>query len=210
MDKFIVTISREFGSGGRLIGEELAKRLGVPFYDKAIIQMAAEKSGLSYDFIENTEEKSSGAPIYNIPMTATFAGYTAMGYIDTPVNDKTFLAQAEVIRDVAKSSCVIVGRCADYILRDEPGLVRVFISGKLEDRIARAVKLYNFPEAGALEKIRKIDKSRANYYRYYTDQNWGSVHNYDITLNTSFTDIDGAVDVLLTLLKNKGVAPQNS
>lgn len=207
MDKYIVTISREFGSGGRLIGEELARRLDIPFYDKAIIQMAAEKSGLSYDFIEKTEEKSAGAPIYNIPLTATFAGYTAMGYIDTPVNDKTFLAQAEVIRDIAKSSCVIVGRCADYILRDEPGLVRVFISGKLEDRIIRAVKKYNFPEAGALEKIRKIDKSRANYYRYYTDQHWGSVHNYDITINSSFTEIDGAVDVLLTLLNTKGVTP---
>ena len=209
MDKFIVTISREFGSGGRLIGEELAKRLGVPFYDKAIIQMAAEKSGMSYDFIEKNEEKSSGAPIFNIPITATFAGYTAMGYIDTPVNDKTFLAQAEVIREIAKSSCVIVGRCADYILREEPGLVRVFIAGRLEDRIRRAIEKYNFPEDGAQEKIRKIDKSRANYYRYYTDQSWGSVHNYDITLNTSFTGIDGAVEVLPTLLKSKGVTPQN-
>ena len=194
MEKYIVTISREFGSGGRLIGEELARRLGVPFYDKNIIQMAAEKSGLSYDFIEKNEEKS-GAPLYTIPVAAAFAGYTAMGYIDTPVNDKTFLAQTEVIREVArKSSCVIVGRCADYILRDEPGLVRVFISGKLEDRIRRAVEKYGFASEGAQEKIRKIDKSRANYYRYYTDQNWGSVHNYDITLNTSFTGIDGAVE----------------
>lgn len=210
MEKYIVTISREFGSGGRLIGEELARRLGVPFYDKNIIQMAAEKSGLSYDFIEKNEEKS-GAPLYTIPVAAAFAGYTAMGYIDTPVNDKTFLAQTEVIREVArKSSCVIVGRCADYILRDEPGLVRVFISGKLEDRIQRAVEKYGFASEGAQEKIRKIDKSRANYYRYYTDQNWGSVHNYDITLNTSFTGIDGAVEVLLALLQTKGVTPKNS
>lgn len=203
MDKFVITISREFGSGGRLIGEKLAARLGVEFYDKSIIQLAAEKSGLSYKFIEQNEENITNSLLFSFPATSSYSGTTA--YFDTPVNDKTFLAQTEVIRELAKNSCIIVGRCADYILREDPALIRIFITANFEDRVRRSVEEYEFPSEAAGEKIRKIDKSRANYYKYYTGQAWGNLHNYDLVVNTSFTSIQGAVAVILTMLEERGI-----
>ncbi|SHI23612.1 Cytidylate kinase [Sporobacter termitidis DSM 10068] len=205
MDKFIITISREFGSGGRLIGEKLAARLGVEFYDKSIIQMAAERSGLSYKFIEQNEENLTSSLLFNFPAAASYTNFKTAAYFDTPVNDKTFLAQTEVIRELAKSSCIIVGRCADYILRDDPALVRLFITAGFDDRVRRAIEEYRFPSEGAEEKIRKIDKSRANYYKYYTGQPWGSMHNYDLIVNSSFTGVFGAVAVVMTMLEEKGI-----
>lgn len=206
MDKFIITISREFGSGGRLVGEKLAARLGVEFYDRSIIKLAAEKSGLSYKFIEQNEEHVTNSLIFNISAASSFT--QAMTYFDTPVNDKTFFAQAEVIRELAGNSCVIVGRCADYILREDPALVRLFITANLEDRVRRAVEEYNYPAVTAVEKIKKIDKRRANYYKYYTGQPWGNLHNYDLVINTSFTGIPGAVSIVMTMLEEKGVNPK--
>lgn len=203
MDKFVIAISREFGSGGRLVGEKLASRLGIEFYDRSIIQLAAEKSGLSYKFIEQNEENITSSLLFNISAATSFA--QAATYFDTPVNDKTFIAQNDVIRELAKNNCVIVGRCADYILRDNPALVRVFITAKFEDRVRRAVEDYNLSSVAATEKIKKIDKSRANYYKYYTGQPWGNLHNYDLVINTSFTGIQGAVAIIVTMLEEKGV-----
>jgi CMP/dCMP kinase len=204
MDKFILTISREFGSGGRLIGEKLAARLGIEFYDRTIIQMAAERSGLSYKFIEQNEEHMSNSLLFNIDAATAYSNFTT-SYFDTPVNDKTFLAQTEVIRELAKNSCVIVGRCADYVLREDPALVRLFITAAFDDRVRRCVDEYSFPAQGADEKIKKIDKSRANYYKYYTGQSWGSLHNYDLAVNTSFTGILGAVSTIMSMLEEKGI-----
>ncbi len=203
MDKYIITISREFGCGGRLIGEKLAARLGIEFYDKSIIQLAAEKSGLSYKFIEQNEEHVTSSLLFNISAASSFS--QAMTYFDTPVNDKTFFAQAEVIRELSKNSCVIVGRCADYILREDPALVRLFITAKHDDRVRRSVEEYNYPSATAAEKIKKIDKNRANYYKYYTGQSWGNLHNFDLVINTSFTGVQGAVSIIMTALEEKGV-----
>ena len=205
MDKYIITISREFGSGGRLIGEKLAPRLGVEFYDKSIIQLAAERSGLSYNFIEQNEENISNSLLFNFPAATAYTGFKTAAFFDTPMNDKTFLAQAEVIRDLSKSSCIVVGRCADYILRDDPALIRIFITARFEDRVRRAVEEYRFPSESAVEKIKKIDKSRANYYKYYAGQPWGSLHNYDLIINTSFTGVLGAVNIILTMLEEKGI-----
>jgi cytidylate kinase len=205
MDKFIITISREFGSGGRLIGEKLASGLGVEFYDKSIIQMAAERSGLSYKFIEQNEENITGSLLFNFPAATSYTNFKTAAYFDTPVNDRTFLAQTEVIRDVAKSSCVIVGRCADYILREDPALIRIFISAPFDARVRRAVEEYRFPSEAAEERIRKIDKSRANYYKYYTGQPWASIHNFDLIVNSSFTGVPGAVSVIMTMLAEKGI-----
>lgn len=205
MEKFIITISREFGSGGRLIGEKLASRLGVEFYDKAIIQMAAERSGLSYKFIEQNEENMSNSLLFSLPAATSYTSFRTAAYFDTPVNDKTFLAQTEVIRELAKTSCIIVGRCADYVLRDDPGLIRIFITSDFDERVRRAVEEYNFPSEDAIEKIKKIDKSRSNYYKYYTGQAWGSAHNYDLVVNSSFTGVLGAVSVIMTMLEEKGI-----
>ena len=208
MDKFIITISREFGSGGRLIGEKLAARLGIEYYDKNIIHMAAERSGLSYKFIEQNEENMSNSLLFTLPAATSYTSFRTTTYYDTPVNDKTFLAQTEVIRELSKNSCIIVGRCADYILRDDPALIKIFITGDFEERVHRAVNKYQFPSEAAEEKIKKIDKSRANYYKYYTGQPWGSIHNYDLIINSSFTGIPGAVAVITTMLEEKGIEPK--
>jgi cytidylate kinase len=208
MDKFIITISREFGSGGRLIGEKLAARLGIEYYDKNIIHMAAERSGLSYKFIEQNEENMSNSLLFTLPAATSYTSFRTTTYYDTPVNDKTFLAQTEVIRELSKNSCIIVGRCADYILRDDPALIKIFITGDFEERVHRAVNEYQFPSEAAEEKIKKIDKSRANYYKYYTGQPWGSIHNYDLIINSSFTGIPGAVAVITTMLEEKGIEPK--
>lgn len=205
MEKFIITISREFGSGGRIIGEKLASRLGVEFYDKSIIQMAAERSGLSYKFIEQNEEHITNSHLFNFAATTSYSSFKTSPYFDTPVNDKTYLAQTEVLRELSKNSCVIVGRCADYVLREDPNIVRIFISSDFNARVKRAVAEYNFPAEGADEKIRKIDKTRANYYKYYTGQGWGDLHNYDLTVNSAFTGVLGAVSVIMTMLEEKGV-----
>lgn len=209
MDKFIVTISREVGSGGRLIGEKLAAELGVEFYDKAIIQMAAKRSGLSYDFIERNEDSVTNSLLYNIAAATSFSNFRTAAFFDTPVNDKAFLAQADVIRDLAQNNCVIVGRCAEYILRDNPALIKVFITSDLDARVRRAVEEYDLPAEGAEEKIKKIDKSRSNYYKYYTGQQWGSIHNYALIINSASVGMLGSISVIMSLLKEKGIEPKS-
>ena len=205
-----MTVSREFGSGGRLIGEKLASYLGVECYDKKLIQLAADRSGLSYDFIRQNEEHTTNSLLYNITAATSFSNFRTTAFYDTPVNDKAFFAQAEIIREIAQKNCVIIGRCADYILQDDPGLVRIYITGRLEDRVRHAVEEKNVDCDGAEERIKKIDKSRANYYKYYTGRVWGSIHNYDLVVNSSFTGIDGAVAVILTMLQEKGITPKRS
>ena len=203
MEKFIITISREYGSGGRHIGDLLASDLGVPFYDRDIIQMASEKSGLSAGFIEKSDESIPSTFLHNLK----YSGYTStdiVSFYDTPVTDKVFLAQSAVIREVAsQGNCVIAGRCAGYILRDEPDLVTVFIRARIEDRVGYAVKHYDLSPENALDRIKKIDKSRMNYYKYYTNRTWGSTDNFDLVINTTFTGIEGAVNVIKAMLNEK-------
>ena len=202
MKKTIITISREYGSGGRYIGELLAKDLDIPFYDKEIIHMVSEKSGLSAGFIEKSDEHLPNTFLHNLKYSA-YSTFDSISFYDTPVTDKVFLAQSSVIKELAaQGSCVIVGRCAGYILRDEHGLVSVFIRGKLEDRVRHAVEHYDLSPENATERIKKIDKSRTNYYKYYTNRQWGSIEHYDLAVNTSFTGINGAVAVIKTMLSN--------
>ena len=205
MDRYVITISREFGSGGRLVGEKLASRLGVEFYDKSIIQLAAERSGLSYGFIEQNDETVSNSLLLNLPSASAYVNFSTTTFFDAPINDKTFLAQTEVIRQLSKNNCVIVGRCADYILREDTALIRVFVTAAFDDRVRRAVEEYDFPSGSAGEKIKKIDKSRANYYKFYTGHQWGDLHNYDLVVNTSFTGVLGAVAVVMTMLEERGI-----
>jgi len=203
MDEFIVTISREYGSGGRYVGELLADELDIPFYDKDIIQMVSKKSGLSEGLIEKSEEYMPNAFLHNLKYSA-YSGYDSVTFYDTPVTDKVFLAQSDVIKEIAsQGSCVIVGRCADYILRDDPRLVTVFIRAALDDKVDRAVKYYNLSAEKAPERIRKIDKHRTNYYKYYTSRQWGNFDNFDLAINTTFTGIDGAVALIATMLRGK-------
>ena len=209
MDNYIITISREFGSGGRPIGEGLAKDLGIPFYDKEILHMAAEKSGLSPDFIQKGDETLSSSFLHNLKYVAYsgfdsmsyYSGLDTMSYYDTPITDKVFHTQATVIKEIAsQGNCVIVGRCADYILRDHPGLIRVFVRGKLEDRVKFAIDNYDLSSQKATEEIKKIDKQRANYYKYYTTRQWASIQNFDIVINSSMSGVDGAISIIKTMI----------
>ena len=196
----VITISREFGSGGRSIGEKLANELGISFYDRAIIQMAAEKSGLSPGYIERSEESIPSPFLLNLNYTA-YSSFDPMNHFETSMNDKVFQAQFAVITEVAsEGNCVIVGRCADYILRNEPKLCRVFVHADMPDRIKRAAETYPLSEDKLEDRIRKIDKSRANYYKYYTNQAWADMRNYDLIINTSHAGIDGAVDAVKALI----------
>ena len=201
MNKIIVAISRQFGSGGRIIGERLAAELGILFYDKTIIELAAKKSGLSTDFIEKSEEHASNSFLFNLASSS----YTAPSYMfhyDLPIADKAFFAQASVIKELAaKDSCVIVGRCADYILRNEPNCIKVFVHANMEDRKKRIENIYKISADEVESKINKIDKGRANYYRHYTSEKWGDIFNHDLAINTSIVGINGAVRVIKAMLK---------
>lgn len=199
-DHLVIAISREFGSGGRLIGEKLALELGIPFYDKDIIEMAAKKSGLSTEFFEQLEEKASSSFLFNLVTTA-YASPAFFSQYDIPISHKAFYAQVSVIQELAdRGSCVIVGRCADYILRDHPNCVKVFVYASKEDRVKRAVDHYEGDARVIEDKLNKIDKGRANYYKHFTNETWGSAHAHDLCINTSCTGIDGAVKLVRALL----------
>ena len=199
----IITISREFGTGARLIGREVAALLNYGYYDRALIEMAAEKSGLSEEFIERTEEKASNSFLFNLATAAYLASDVTAEYT-VPANDQAFMVQSDVIRDIARSSNgVIVGRCADFVLKDHPRLLRVFIYANKEDRINRIVNEYGQDPKNAESVLAKIDKGRANYHKFYTGTNWRSMDNYDLCINTSHTGIQGAVMAIKACAEEK-------
>lgn len=205
MKKVLIAISRQFGSGGRLIGEKLAGDLGILFCDRSLIQMTAEKSGLAPEFIEKNEESVPSGFLLNLS-AASFPTFKENLAYDQPINDKTFFAQSSVIKELAaRESCVFVGRCADYILREDPDLVRIFICAPKDQRRQRAVEKYDIPENEIDSKLKKIDKARSNYYKYYTGELWGNPMNNDLIINTGYTGVDGAVETIKAMLKAKGI-----
>lgn len=188
--KIIVTIGRQFGSGGRTIGKKLAEQLGIPYYDKELINLASKESGICGEFFEKADEKTSSSLLKALAMGFTMnnAIFQSNDYLS---NESLFQIQSEVIRKVAaEQSCVLVGRCADYILREDKNCMSVFISARMEDRIQRAVGYARIEEKEAEEYIRKVDKSRASYYNYYTDKIWGAAESYDLCINSSVYGID--------------------
>jgi len=200
MKRTIITISREYGSGGRTIGILLAKELGIPCYDRAVIEKAAEKSGMSPEFIENVEERATSSFFFNLSQ-ATYTSFTPVLTYEVHPTDRAFFAQAEVIREIAAhGSAVIIGRCADYILRDDPDAIHIFLHGDREDRLRRIIEEYGVPAQEAKEQLKQIDKGRANYYKSYTGGNWGDARRYDVCLNTSRTGIPGAVAAIKALV----------
>lgn len=197
MDKFIITIGRQFGSGGRSIGEKLAQKLGVSFYDKELISIAAKESGMDPEVFEGVDEKAANSLLYSLSMGmySFGSGFPTMG--DLPVNDKLYLLQHKIIRTIAeKENCVIVGRCADYVLRDNPNCVNIFIHANMDFRKDQSVKKHGIEEARAEHIINKTDKNRANYYSFYSGQKWGMVENYDLCIDSSKLDEDKIVDLI--------------
>ena len=195
--KTVITIGRQYGSGGREIGEKLAAELGVKCYDKELLERAAKESGLCRELFENHDEKLTNSFLYSLVMDTYSGGYTSSAFTDMPINHKIFLAQFNAIRKIAEEgACVIVGRCADYALADFPNLVSVFIHGDMECKVARIASEYQVSSAKAKEMIIKTDKRRASYYNYYSDKRWGDVSGYSLSVNSSVLGIDGTVRLL--------------
>lgn len=182
--KIVITISREYGSGGHYVGELLAKRMGLNFYDKNLINLISKKSGLSKEYVEENSQK-----------LASFK------YIDNN-DDRIFIAEEKVIKDLAKKeSCVIVGRCADYILKDNKDTIKVFLYSGSQDKVKRAVKYYNLEEDKALKEINKINSERAKHYKYYTNRDWYDFANYDIALNVDYLGVEKTAELLEQVIR---------
>ena len=182
--KIVITISREYGSGGHYVGELLAKRMGLNFYDKNLINLISKKSGLSKEYVEANNQK-----------LASFK------YIDNN-DDRIFIAEEKVIKDLAKKeSCVIVGRCADYILKDNKDTIKVFLYSSSQDKVKRAVKYYNLEEDKALKEINKINSERAKHYKYYTNRDWYDFANYDIALNVDYLGVEKTAELLEQVIR---------
>jgi len=199
MANLIITIGRELGSEGQFVGAELAKRLGVNFYDKELLQQAAKESGFCEEIFENHDEKPTNSFLYSLVMdTYSANGYSTASFLDMPLNHKVFLAQFETIKKIAeRESCVIVGRCADYALADHPNCINVFIKADLEFRTKMVAKRANVTENKAKDLISKQDKQRASYYNYYTSKKWGDSKSYDLCLDSGKLGIDGCVEMIL-------------
>ncbi len=195
--KSIVTIGRQYGSGGREIGEKVAAALGIPFYDKELLGRAAKESGLCQELFENQDEKPTSSFLYSLVMDTYSMGYASSTMQTMPLNHKVFLAQFHAIQKIAQEgSCVMVGRCADYALEENPNRIAVFLYGDMDKRVRRIATLYDLTDAKAKEAIQKNDKQRASYYNYYTNKRWGDIHSYDLLASTSVLGVDGTVKLL--------------
>jgi cytidylate kinase len=204
MNNTIITIGRELGSGGRTIGKMVAQKLGVSYYDREIIDEAAKKSGLSEEFIKSTEQKMTTSFLYNIAMGAGYGinMLTGNGKENMSLEMQVYLAQRDVILSLAdKGSCVIVGRCADYVLRERENVLRCFIYADMPARIERAVKEYGMVSSEAQKLITQSDKKRANHYHAFTEQQWGNRKYYDLLINSSKCGIENASDMIISALK---------
>ena len=195
MTKRIITISREFGSGGRFIGEEVAKKLGIAYYDKNIIGQIAEKSGLSPEYIQENAELSPKKGLF----AYAFSGRDITG---KSVEDMVYEAQRNIILELAeKEPCVIIGRNADYILKDRDEVLNVFIHGDMPEKIKRITGLYNVKEKEAVKTMADTDKRRRTNYNFYTDQNWGKASNYTLCLNSSQLGYDRCEMIIMECVK---------
>ena len=194
MAKRIITISREFGSGGRFIGEEVAKQLGIKYYDKDIIAQIAEQSGFSPEYITEKAELSPKKGLF----AYAFSGRDVTG---KSIEDMVYEAQRKVILEIAeKESCVIIGRNADFILKDRDNVLNVFIYGDMPEKLARICKLYHVTEEEAEKMMADIDKRRMTNYRFYTDQKWGMAKNYTLSLNSSELGYDLCEKIIMKCL----------
>ena len=192
MKRIIITISREYGSGGRLIAKQLSENLGITFYDKQLIAEVAKKTGFSENFIRDTEhQRPTNSFLFDL--------YTSVATPSVP--DQVFIAQAKVIKEAAaKESCVIVGRCADYILRDQPNVLRVFVHAPLDQRIRRAREEYGAAEDNLESYVIRQDKARASYHNYFAAGRWGQSREYDLCVNSRI-GIGASVQVIKAAAK---------
>lgn len=191
----VITISREYGSGGRYVGKLIAEKLGIKLYDKELIEKISEETGLATEYIQENEQKRDVLAVFN-------GGY----YTELNNADKLFVAESNLIKDLAsKESCVIVGRCADFILKDNENVINVFIYNKMKEKIKRAVEFYKLDEKDAEKEINRINKLRSNHYKHYTDKNWGETNNYDICINSDTLGVEKTAELISNIVIGDGL-----
>lgn len=196
----IITIGRQFGSGGHEVGRKLAKKLGIKLYDKELLKLVAEESGICEKVLENYDEKPTNSLLYSIVMDV----YPSMNYVGTTLNQQIYQAQFDTIRKLGQGeSSVIVGRGADYILRECEYLTTVFIHASMDFRIQRVAEFEKISDAKARDMILKADKKRANFYNFQTEKKWGAASSYNLSVDTSDLGIDGAVDLIIDYIDRK-------
>ena len=201
MKPILLSISREYGSGGREIAQHISERLELPVFDRKLIDLTADQCGYSTKFIQENEERMTNSFLFNLAVAGPYSPY---GETEALPQDYVFLAQSKIITKLAgeNPSAVFVGRCADYILRDHPSLFSVFITADLDFRVKRAIEQYNIDPGKAYTIVSRHDKQRRRHYNYYTGMDWGSRSNYHLILNTGKLGIASVTDLLVELIKN--------
>lgn len=201
MSRLVITIARGFGSGGRTVGKLLAQRLGCDYYDNDLIKLASEESGINIELFGRADEKvkSNLFKRYNRSYGEYVLSPDSAEFVS---DDNLFNYQAKIIRELAeKQDCIIIGRCGDYILKDNPDVIRLFVYADEKTCLKNVTELYGMLPAEAKKTIDKIDKSRAAYYKYYTDKNWYDVSNYDLCINTSDISFEKATDIIMSYIE---------
>ncbi len=199
----IIAIARQNGSGGREVGKKLSDALGISFYDKELIDLAAEKSGIKGEICAKAEETATNSLLYTIAIGGNVWGGATVTERDLPITDRIFIAQSTIIKQISEEeSAVIVGRCADDVLRSSPRCIRVFLYADMDFRIQRMEELHRLDREKAIRQIRRMDKKRASYYNYFTDRKWGQMDQYTISINVAQVGVDGAVAILKNLYES--------
>ena len=200
----IITIGRQFGSGGREIGQKLAENFGIKYYDKELLSRAAKDSGFCEEMIQNHDERPTNSFLYNLVMDTYSFGYNS-SFVDMPISHKVFLAQFDTIKKIASEGpCVIVGRCADYALQDYQNCLNIFIHSDEKFKVKYIMNRFDdiTTEQKAIDMMNKKDKQRQSYYNYYTSKKWGRADNYELSINSSILGIDGTVKLITQFVED--------
>ena len=197
----VITIGREYGSGGREIALRLGELLGIPVYDNELLILAAKRKGLPEEYLRNADEQATGSLLYSLAMSVSYSHHVRVGG-EMSINDKLFITQTEIIREIAqKESAIFVGRCADYVLREHPNHISIFIHADEKVRAARIGKIFDCSQKEAEAMIAKVDKKRANYYNFYSGGKWGKANQYSLSLDSGLLGIEGSAALLFEAVK---------
>ena len=204
--KNVITIGRQYGSAGHDIGEMLAQKLGYAFYDKELVKLAAQKSNISDETVKHIDEKATSSLLYSL-VSGSYSVHDINGplYYEMPLNDKLFLAQSDVVKNIAsKENSVIVGRCSDYILEDaeDINLINIFVYAPLEFRVKRVKERFDLTDKQAKDRVLKTDKQRKTYYNYYSNRDWGKMSNYDLCKNSAKVGIEKSAEMIANFVRS--------
>ena len=198
----IITIGRQFGSGGHEIGQKLAEHYGIKYFDKELLTRAAKESGFCEEMLKNHDERPTNSFLYNLVMDTYTFGYNSSSFVDMPISHKVFMAQFDTIKKIAEEEpCVIVGRCADYALQEYKNCLHIFIHADEESKLKRIMQKFDISEDKAREMMIKKDKQRQSYYNYYSTKKWGRSDSYDLSVNSGILGTDGTVQFLIKYIE---------